>query len=171
MIHSRSVGAARHLKQRRELQAGSVSYVNQPVVEAALHGRLLVLEGLEKAERNLLPILNNLLENREMALEDGAFLMHPERFDALVADGMSESELARRRLLRVSPDFMVVALGLQEPRFPGAPLDPPLRSRFQGLFVGGARRFIDAPSLDQLLTERWPGVIDVLVGSSLVMSA
>ena len=119
------------LKQRREIRGGSVVYSDQPVVQAALHGRVLVLEGLEKAERNLLPILNNLLENREMALEDGAFLMHPERFDALVADGMSESELARRRLLRVSPDFMVVALGLQVPRFPGAPLDPPLRSRFQ----------------------------------------
>ena len=28
-------------------------YVNQPVVEAALNGRVLVIEGLEKAERNL----------------------------------------------------------------------------------------------------------------------
>ena len=33
---------------------------------AALHGRVLVLEGVEKAERNVLPVLNNLLENREM---------------------------------------------------------------------------------------------------------
>ena len=41
------------LKQRRELTGGSVLYVNQPVVEAALHGRVLVIEGLEKAERNL----------------------------------------------------------------------------------------------------------------------
>jgi hypothetical protein len=54
------------LKQRRELRAGSVVYVDQPVVEAATHGRVLVLEGLEKAERNLLPLINNLLENREM---------------------------------------------------------------------------------------------------------
>ena len=43
------------LLERRELHGGSVLYVNQPVVEAALHGRLLVIEGLEKAERNLLP--------------------------------------------------------------------------------------------------------------------
>ena len=63
------------LKQRREIRGGSVVYSDQPVVQAALHGCVLVLEGLEKAERNLLPILNNLLENREMALEDGAFLM------------------------------------------------------------------------------------------------
>jgi hypothetical protein len=30
-----------------------------------------VLDGVEKAERNVLPVLNNLMENREMALEDG----------------------------------------------------------------------------------------------------
>ena len=29
-------------------------------------GRVLILEGIEKAERNVLPTLNNLLENREM---------------------------------------------------------------------------------------------------------
>jgi von Willebrand factor A domain-containing protein 8 len=28
-------------------------------------GRVLVLEGIEKVERNVLPVLNNLLENRE----------------------------------------------------------------------------------------------------------
>ena len=130
------------LKQRRELVGGgSVEYVNQPVVEAALRGRLLVLEGLEKAERNLLPIINNLLENREMALEDGGFLMHPDRVDALRRDGMSDAELASRRLLRVSPDFMVVALGLPVPRFPGTPMDPPLRSRFQARMASEVRRF------------------------------
>ena len=32
---------------------------------------------------------------------------------------------------RVSPAFMVIALGLPTPRFAGAALDPPLRSRFQ----------------------------------------
>ena len=36
--------------------------------------------GLEKAERNVLPTLNNLLENREMKLDDGRFLMKAERY-------------------------------------------------------------------------------------------
>ena len=48
-------------------------------MRAALEGRILVLDGIEKAERNVLPTLNNLLENREMTLEDGRFLMHPDR--------------------------------------------------------------------------------------------
>lgn len=53
-------------------------------MRAATEGRILVLEGLEKAERNVLPVLNNLLENREMQLEDGRFLMSYQRYDKLL---------------------------------------------------------------------------------------
>lgn len=35
------------------------------------------------------------------------------------------------RLVRVSQDFRVIALGLPSPPYQGHPLDPPLRSRFQ----------------------------------------
>ncbi len=41
-------------------------------------------------------------------------------------------ELTSLGLIRVSPDFRIIALGLPVPEFPGYPLDPPLRSRFQG---------------------------------------
>jgi AAA domain (dynein-related subfamily). len=58
-------------------------YVDSPAVRAVKHGRLLILEGIEKAERGIMPVcvsissphviqhnylqvLNNLLENREM---------------------------------------------------------------------------------------------------------
>lgn len=57
------------LKQRREISAGSAYYVDQCAVRAATNGRVLMIEGIEKAERNVLPVLNNLLENREMQLE------------------------------------------------------------------------------------------------------
>jgi hypothetical protein len=57
------------LKQRREIVAGgTATYFDQAPVRAAIEGRVLVLEGLEKVERNVMPVLNNLLENREMAL-------------------------------------------------------------------------------------------------------
>ena len=55
----------------------------QAAVRAALEGRVLILEGIEKAERNVLPILNNLLENREMQLEDGCFIVAANRYDKL----------------------------------------------------------------------------------------
>ncbi|XP_043215151.1 von Willebrand factor A domain-containing protein 8-like isoform X2 [Amphibalanus amphitrite] len=118
------------LKQRREIRGGSAHYVDQAAVRAATLGRVLVLEGIEKAERNVLPVLNNLMENREMQLEDGRFLLNPTKYDSLLLDHSTE-ELAELRLVRVSEHFRVVALGLPVPRYIGNPLDPPLRSRFQ----------------------------------------
>lgn len=81
------------MKQRREIVSSSVEYVNQCAVNAAISGRILIIEGIEKAERNLLPILNNLLENREMNLDDGSFLVSPERYDKLVELAKKEEEL------------------------------------------------------------------------------
>ncbi|KAK3754019.1 hypothetical protein QZH41_020304, partial [Actinostola sp. cb2023] len=131
------------LKQRREIHCGTAFYVDQCAVRAAVEGRVLVLEGIEKAERNVLPVLNNLLENREMQLEDGRFLMSASRYDTLLKEHTKE-ELDSWKLVRVSEDFRVIALGLPVPRYHGNPLDPPLRSRFQ------ARDIQPLPYKDQL---------------------
>ena len=111
------------LKQRREVVRGSVVYEPAPPLRAALCGRVLILDGVEKAERNVLPLLNNLLENREMSLDDGRFLSAAPPDEAINA-ASSPSELV------CSPDFVVVAIGLVTPTYSGNPLDPPLRSRF-----------------------------------------
>ncbi|KAK5860620.1 hypothetical protein PBY51_022082 [Eleginops maclovinus] len=131
------------LKQRREIRSGTAFYIDQCAVRAATQGRVLVLEGLEKAERNVLPVLNNLLENREMQLEDGRFLMSSERYDKLLQEHTKE-ELDDWKIVRVSEDFRVIALGLPVPKYKGNPLDPPLRSRFQ------ARDVYYLPFKDQL---------------------
>eukprot|EP00854_Cymbomonas_tetramitiformis_P001590 gene1590-2225_t len=133
---TRDTCADADLKQRREIFDGEVRYVSQSVVNAALHGRVLLLEGMERAERNVLPVLNNLLENREMGLEDGSFLLAAPRFDALLLeDGPhgvphTAASLAARGLLRVSPEFIVIAIAAPVAKYGGNPLDPPLRSRF-----------------------------------------
>lgn len=118
------------LKQRREILAATAKYIDQSAVRAAVEGRVLILEGIEKAERNVLPVLNNLLENREMNLEDGRLLIPAERYDKLLKEYSTE-ELSKWKLVRVSDDFRVIALGLPVPGYQGNPLDPPLRSRFQ----------------------------------------
>ena len=118
------------IKQRREVKNSSVLYENQCAVNAALNGRILIIEGIEKAERNLLPILNNLLENREINLDDGQFLVSPERYDKL-----KSSNTDMNNLLRVHEDFRVIAIGLPVPKYKGNLLDPPLRSRFQAHLV------------------------------------
>lgn len=72
MVNFFSVNPVPTFLLAQEIIDGQLFFHNAPPVEAALRGRLLILEGLQKAERNVLPLLNNLLENREMALEDGA---------------------------------------------------------------------------------------------------
>lgn len=118
------------LKQRREILNGTSVYIDQAAVKAATNSRVLIIDGIEKAERNILPILNNLLENREMHLEDGRFLVSAERYDNLLKEN-SKEELEKMGLVRVSENFRVMALGLPIPKYRGSALDPPLRSRFQ----------------------------------------
>lgn len=118
------------LKQRREIVQGTAHYIDQSAVRAAKEGRILILEGIEKAERNVLPVLNNLLENREMHLEDGRLLIPAQRYDKLRQEH-SQEEMDRWKLVRVDENFRVIALGLPVPKYVGNPLDPPLRSRFQ----------------------------------------
>jgi hypothetical protein len=85
------------LKQRREIVGGDGVMTDQAPVRAAVHGRVLVLDGMERVERNVLPTLNNLLENREMALDDGRFLMAPEAYDALREErGLSVADMVSR---------------------------------------------------------------------------
>ena len=145
------------LKQRREISDGTLAFHDQAPVRAALDGKLLILDGLEKCERNVLPTLNNLLENREMALADGRFLTRADRYD----------QDATSSMVRVHPDFRVIALSLPVPRFPGFPLDPPLRSRFQA-------RVVSTPPLKEraaLLAEKYPQRNDADVASALKLGA
>lgn len=49
--------------------------------------------------------------------------------------GFTKEQLHEKLLFSVSPNFRVIALGLPVPEFPGYPLDPPLRSRFQARVI------------------------------------
>ncbi|CAG8614734.1 10142_t:CDS:10 [Funneliformis caledonium] len=156
------------LKQRREISGGTAYYIDQACVRAATNGRILILDGIEKAERNVLPILNNLLENREMSLEDGRFLVHPKRYDSL-AKNNKKSVMDDWKLVRVSDQFIVMALGLPVPPYVGHSLDPPLRSRFQSRDVKppGFDSYIRhlrklAPDANPELVERLASVATVL---------
>lgn len=53
------------------------------------------------------------------------------------------------KIVRVSEDFRVIALGLPVPKYSGNPLDPPLRSRFQ------ARDVYHLPFKVSVVVEDW----------------
>ncbi|CAL1709976.1 unnamed protein product [Somion occarium] len=127
----RDVGET-ELKQGRELRhGGNLVYVDSAAVKAAKYGRILIIEGIEKAERGIMPLLNNLLENREMNLDDGTHIIHPQRF-ALLDPSEAKSG---RRFVPAHKNFRVFAIAAPVPPYTGYPIDPPFRSRFQARFV------------------------------------
>ncbi|RLO13783.1 hypothetical protein DYB28_005020 [Aphanomyces astaci] len=89
---------------RREILGGSAIFADQAPVRAAIHGRILILDGT---------------------------LHHSFIYDALLSKGHTSEQLTAQHLVRVDPAFRVIALGLPVPPYPGRTLDPPLRSRFQ----------------------------------------
>ncbi|KAF9485607.1 hypothetical protein BDN70DRAFT_847463 [Pholiota conissans] len=126
----RDVGET-ELKQGREIRkGGNLVYVDSPAVNAVKHGRILILEGIEKAERGIMPVLNNLLENREMNLDDGTHIIHPHRYAQLEATSTQD-----KVFIPAHKNFRVIAIAAPVPPYPGYPLDPPFRSRFQARFI------------------------------------
>ncbi|KAG7215042.1 hypothetical protein INR49_006632 [Caranx melampygus] len=99
------------LKQRREIRSGTAFYIDQCEQQ---HRSSSGPGGPGEGGEERPALLNNLLENREMQLEDGRFLMSAERYDKLLQDHTKE-ELDSWKIVR----------------YKGNPLDPPLRSRFQ----------------------------------------
>ncbi|GAA6044030.1 hypothetical protein JCM8097_004313 [Rhodosporidiobolus ruineniae] len=119
------------LKQGREIrEGGRLEYVDSAAVRAMKEGKVLILDGIERCERGVLPLLNNALENREMNLEDGTHIVSSARYDLMVKKGESTEGF-----IPCHPDFRVVALGSPVPPYPGLPIDPPFRSRFQSRYL------------------------------------
>lgn len=93
------------LTQRLDFVDGKICRLDGPAVRAAKRGATLILDGIDRAEHNVLPVLNELLENRRIPLDDGTNILHAQ------------------------PDFATIALTKE------LSLDPPLRSRFAAKVV------------------------------------
>ncbi|OLQ07812.1 von Willebrand factor A domain-containing protein 8 [Symbiodinium microadriaticum] len=105
-------------------------------------------------EIRVLPLLNNLLENREMQLEDGRFL---SRFATGERAGHgTDGTVKDCEMVRVSADFLVIAIGMP---CRGNPLDPPLRSRFASHNIHRRR----AAEAVQDASRHVPGVTDAIL--------
>ncbi len=96
--------------------------------------------------------------DREMALDDGRFLISSERFDKLLLSRGAQA-LAADGLLRTHHNFRVISLGVPVPAYPGFPLDPPLRSRFQARFVDACTLMTSPGSLSMTLAAVNSGLV------------
>jgi len=64
-------------------------------------------------------------------LDDGTHVIHPHRFAQLEADTIEGGKV----FIPAHKNFRVIAIAAPVPPYPGYPLDPPFRSRFQARFI------------------------------------
>lgn len=80
-------------------------------------------------------------------MDDGTHIIHPHRYAQLDA-ALSTTTEQGKVFIPAHKNFRVIAIAAPVPPYPGYPLDPPFRSRFQARFVDpiGAMMAFQAPA-------------------------
>jgi len=74
-------------------------------------------------------------------LDDGTHIIHPHRYAQLEDSNISKSDQGKL-FVAAHPSFRVIAIAAPIPPYPGYPLDPPFRSRFQARFIDPVRALL-----------------------------
>lgn len=123
------------IQQRTTLSNGDTVWKNSPLVDAALHGKLALLDGINRIDPSTLAILHRytalrnssknfvikykryvififrLVHDRELQLHDGKRLIRADRYDEIKEKhNKSDAELYESGVLRIHPSFRIVAL-------------------------------------------------------------
>ena len=94
------------LQQRTTTPEGDTVWRLSPLVEAALEGRLAVLDGLHRAHKSSLAVLQRLVHDRELQLYDGTRLMSEDKFEDLkVVEGLTDGELEAKGIRKIHSAF------------------------------------------------------------------
>lgn len=72
----------------------------------------------------------NLRRHVAQNLEDGTHVVSSDRYQKMIERGEDTTSF-----IPAHRDFRVIAIGTPVPPYPGYPLDPPFRSRFQSLYL------------------------------------
>lgn len=119
--------SARDLLQRRATtDKGDTVWETTPLIEAALGGAAVVLDGIDRLHPSTFSVMQQLCQDRECTLFDGTKLVRSDRFDHIAAavshdaaaqatpefqQGGAEGYLRDvKKILRVSPSFRIVAV-------------------------------------------------------------
>lgn len=98
------------LQQRTTTDTGDTVWRTSPLVEAAVEGKLAVLDGLHRVHRGTLAVLQRLLHDRELQLYDGSRLLAHDKFEALRSSlGLTVAGMEERGLRAIHPAFRLVS--------------------------------------------------------------
>ena len=81
-------------------------------MEAAVKGRVAVLDGIHKIHRGTLAVLHRLVHDRDLQLFDGTRLLRSDRYDEVKrVTGLTDQQLEEeRKIVRISENFRIIAL-------------------------------------------------------------
>ena len=109
---------ARDLLQRRVTDSnGNTNWAPSPLVTAALHGRVAILDGVDRISSDTLASLQRLVQDRAVDLFDGTRLRPAAHVDmyagmgGAIEGGVDALGGAHDAVLKVHPAFRVVAVG------------------------------------------------------------
>ena len=74
------------LQQRTTTHTGDTVWRLSPLIEAALEGKMAVLDGLHRVHRGTLAVLQRLIHDREVQLYDGTRLLARDKYYLLLAE-------------------------------------------------------------------------------------
>jgi MoxR-like ATPase len=102
--------SARELVQQRiTLANGDTKWNNSILIEAAIRGDLLVLDGIHRIKDDTLMSIRRLIQDREIDLLDGRKLMSAERYDSLLNETKRNNLNIESSVLRIHPSFRIIA--------------------------------------------------------------
>lgn len=102
------------IQQRTTLDNGDTVWNLSPLVLAALDGKIAILDGIHRIHPSTLSVLHRLVQNRELQLHDGQRLVNDKCYQLLKSKyGLSDTQLSQSGILRIHPDFRIVAIGEQ----------------------------------------------------------
>ena len=93
-----------------------VVYEDSALVKAVRHGRVAVVDEVDKAPVEVVCVLKSLLEDGQMRLSDGRRILCPKKFGRNV-DGAADREVQDDSIIWIHPDFKLIALA-NRPGFP-----------------------------------------------------
>jgi hypothetical protein len=132
---------------------GNTTWETSPLVKGAVNGQLIILDGVHRLESDTLASLASLLQHQECDLADGRRLLRWDRFDLLLSKWNSQAFSAtltpaafsqKFGILRIDPDFEVVALANRPTGGASIPADQWLNSEMLTLF-----HFVQLPPLSK----------------------
>lgn len=99
------------LQQRNTLANGDTVWQYSPLIQAALEGKMAVLDGIDRVHSSILSVIHRLVQDREVQLYDGKRLIRHDRYDGIKEKyGLSDEEMVNSGTLRIHPSFRIVAL-------------------------------------------------------------